>query len=135
MKYLIPLIVLMVLISCTEETVVESEETTYDDTTSCPEGTSDFNTAMEVYMGDTVNYMDENGLKQGVWLDWHQQGGNMYWERFYVNDTLHGFYTKYYADGNIKEYGEYNWGERSGHWDYYSNMGIIDSTVNYDELN
>lgn len=79
--------------------------------------------------GDTVNYRDKNGLRQGIWLDWYDSGlYEIKNEREYRNDTLNGIYIDYHDNGRYKITGEYAMGQAVGTWTFYDENGTLDST-------
>ena len=71
---------------------------------------------------DSLNYIDENGWKQGKHID-ENTAGKVLEEATYVNDTIVGYYR--YWDGmqkdglykNCKKHGNFNW--------YYANGTIL----------
>lgn len=123
---------MVLLVSCN---TVAPDSSTNDnlpeDTASCPEANSDSDKALEVYMGDTVNYMDATGLKQGIWLAWYDDYGTLKTQRQYRNDTLHGIYVDHDSTGNVIVDGKYYLGNKTGDWVYYSTDGTVDSTATY----
>lgn len=90
-----------------------------------------------VDLGDTVNFTDENGWKQGIWkirvegLDEFeitpfgasealQLDGKVREIRQYYNDTLHGIYKSYDMFNNFRMCvkGKYIMGKKDGLWEY-----------------
>lgn len=72
----------------------------------------------------TVNMTDENGLKQGIWLeDDKEEGGSVYSitkEYNFKNDTLHGYYLEYKTKSDdTLIYGQYVEGKKQGQWKYW----------------
>lgn len=90
-----------------------------------------------VDLGDTLNYTDENDLRQGIWEE-RAEGldefsitpmgeseplkldGMVMCRMQYRNDTLHGFYQSYdiFNGGRLCAQGLYIMGEKDGEWKY-----------------
>ena len=95
-------------------------------------------------------YMDDNGLKQGEWEGYYDNGeleskGNYkddkkvgYWEHYYngngelsskgnyKNDVKDGYWEGYYRNGKLEYKGNYKDGFKDGYWEgYYSNGQVL----------
>ncbi len=64
--------------------------------------------------GNTVNYIDTNGLRQGLWIDY--------------SFTIHSFYNYYWYYYSI---GAYIDNHKTGRWCYFSNNGFLTSVELY----
>ncbi len=99
--------------------------------------------------GDTLlNYKDINGLKQGPWKKYFENGNPMY-EVYFVDDrpvgeykrydkrgflttlmicdslTDHAHATFYYSDGRMEANGNYVGKNKDSIWNYYDGTGIL----------
>ncbi|MGE4289434.1 MAG: toxin-antitoxin system YwqK family antitoxin [Salinivirgaceae bacterium] len=81
--------------------------------------------------GDTLlNYVDINGMKQGNWKQYHENGNPRY-EAYFVDDKPIGKLTRWDNKGNLYAILEYkNTGEKATARFYHSN-GKIAATGNY----
>ena len=90
-----------------------------------------------VDLGDTLNYTDENGWKQGIWeyrgdglkkvkiipvrkSEGLQLDGTVQMVRQYYNDTLHGIFESYKMcdDFGLCIKGTYILGKKDGQWEF-----------------
>src|SRR3990167_5884390 len=54
----------------------------------------------EIVDGDTINLLDEEGLKQGSWKTYYKNG-MIKDDYYYLNGILHGKFSGYFASGKI----------------------------------
>ena len=67
-----------------------------------------------------MNGFNENGLKEGPWEEYHDNGNLMDKEN-YVNGKLHGLYESYYSNGKLWYKVNYVNGVEHGLSEWYSN--------------
>ena len=71
--------------------------------------------------GDTVEFTTwKNDKKNGAWYSIYANG---YVEGTHKDSKLEGIFKDYYADGKIKEQGNYSNGEKDGGWEYFAEDG------------
>jgi antitoxin component YwqK of YwqJK toxin-antitoxin module len=75
------------------------------------------------------NRKDRNGLKQGLWEE-YWDNGNLQSKGSYVNGLKEG-YWEYYEDGNLISKGLYKEGNKEGIWEYYNKDGSLDCKILY----
>mgnify|MGYP006081647593 CR=1 FL=1 len=86
----------------------------------------------QIYNGDTINLVDENNMKQGLWIYF----GNMknipgysadqkVAEGIYKNNRKSGSWTKYFADESTKSVIEYLNNRPNGAYTIYYENGVI----------
>ncbi len=57
----------------------------------------------ELYQGDTINYTDQNNLKQGLWIYFNDEyQGRIAKKGFYKDNKKNGLWEIYYKNGNLK---------------------------------
>ncbi|MBN2663375.1 MAG: hypothetical protein JXR68_06970, partial [Bacteroidales bacterium] len=57
----------------------------------------------EIFEGDTINYVDENNLKQGLWIFFNNNYANKISQKGYYKDSKKdGLWIAYYQDGTTK---------------------------------
>jgi len=78
----------------------------------------------KVFAGDTINYIDTNGIKQGLWYSF-LKSGQIYDQKYYVNDKLHGEYKRYFTSGILKEEETFVNGIKHGPFKYNYGNGTI----------
>lgn len=101
---------------------------------------------------DSLNFVDNNGWKQGRWKKFHPTGYKRYVGQFkdnkpvgtfyyfddlgkklstliYKNDTA--FATYFHLNGKIMAEGKYYNQKKHGLWKYYDNLEVLSSTENY----
>lgn len=72
---------------------------------------------------ETINKTDENGLKQGKWIDTTQRS---LIHKNYLNDKLDGEYIELWKPSKLtKVSGQYKDDEKVGTWKYYSKGGKL----------
>jgi len=95
--------------------------------------------------GDTINCMDQKGLKQGPWLETYPalRGNPGYEEEGnYLDGKKDGIWRRYSLQGDVLAVETYKWGLLNGKSQYYSIFGIerdeswwaIDPGKKYDTL-
>lgn len=82
---------------------------------------------------DSINHVDVNGLKQGVWLKYYSDGTTLKLRGEYLDDKPYGKYTKYYENGKIKETGIFKENHYVGERKKYAEFGQTMSIQHYDE--
>ncbi|MBL4715685.1 MAG: toxin-antitoxin system YwqK family antitoxin [Bacteroidia bacterium] len=110
--------------------------------------------AFRVIDGDTINFIDEQGMLQGEWERLHPDGSfkckgvykdsrkDGYWERKfdngnwryqtnYKNGFLHGSCKWFYTSGNLKKEGNYKEGKEKGILKIYYENGRLQSEEEY----
>ena len=80
-------------------------------------------TSYELYLGDTVNVIEKNTIKQGRWV--------------LLGKDKKGKKYKFYKNSQIVEDGNYNDGKKIGVWKSYHQTGKLESEIRYvnDEAN
>ncbi len=69
--------------------------------------------------------VDENGLKQGVWSEFYDNGAKKADGKYKDNKKI-GYWKYYYVNGNIEQEGLYNnKGNTEGEWKWYFNNGNV----------
>ncbi len=112
----------------------------------------------KIYRGDTINRIDLQGRKQGLWLyfndtykngiiqqgfykDGKKQGewivyyknGNIKSKSFYKDNHIFGPVTTYYKDGTIREQGRWERNKWVGDYRYYYPNGKLKFMWHYDK--
>ncbi|MDQ3100521.1 MAG: hypothetical protein M3R08_03975, partial [Bacteroidota bacterium] len=59
---------------------------------------------------EDINKIDEMGLKQGLWKEFHTNG-KVKWEGTYVDDVKQGIFKEFDASGSLKDMVKYDQGE------------------------
>lgn len=74
---------------------------------------------------DTCHYfLDEKGLKQGEFKEWHNNG-ILRKHCFYVNDNFHGNYIDWYRNGQVWEHMCFVNGIRHGEYKRWGDNGNL----------
>ncbi len=108
--------------------------------------------SFEFIEGDTINLTDENGLKQGHWIDIEKRTeGNFFnnkqegvWKAYYTNKNIKseitylngekkGYARIYYEDGNIAEEGTWIVDKWVGMYKSYYSNGKLSYLWNYND--
>lgn len=82
------------------------------------------NSSFEIWENDTVNVIDENGLKQGLWLAFHESG-IVQKRTFYQDDIPHGGESGFYKNGKIRHTIIWNHGVPHGFYQIYYSNGYV----------
>jgi serine phosphatase RsbU (regulator of sigma subunit) len=85
------------------------------------------NRSFDLWEGDTINLLDENGLKQGYWMDFHETGA-LKKRTFYVNNVEHGNEAGFYKNGQVRYTIIWNQGKPHGFYQIYFASGRIKLT-------
>lgn len=78
--------------------------------------------------GDTLNAIDNNGLKQGKWVvhvDPLRGEPGYEEEGIFVNDKKEGHWRKYSLMGDLIAYENYKNGDKDGKSEYFTNLGDL----------
>jgi len=78
--------------------------------------------------GDTLNRVDQNGLKQGPWVVVvpESRGERGYEEEgYYIDDKKEGVWRKFSAEGDMLAVESYRYGMKDGKCMYFTNTGEI----------
>lgn len=88
--------------------------------------------------GDTLNLIDNNGLKQGKWVVHVNplRGEPGYEEEgIFVNDKKEGHWRKYTLQGDLIAYENYKNGDKDGKSVYFTNLGDVVREENWRAYN
>jgi antitoxin component YwqK of YwqJK toxin-antitoxin module len=78
----------------------------------------------EIYSQTSINKVDKNGLKQGIWVK--TMASNIVDTMYYQNDKLNGPYKSYFIkSGIIRSSGEYSDGKKIGIWKDFDKGRLI----------
>ncbi len=80
--------------------------------------------------GDTINIIDKDSLRQGVWRTFHA-GGKLKSETVYKNNKKQGLDISWYSSGCVKQETFYNNGQLDGPITFYSHNCKKELTENY----
>src|SRR3954468_504157 len=80
--------------------------------------------------GDTINIVDKDSLRQGVWRTFHS-GGKLKSETVYKNNKKQGLDISWYSSGCVKQETFYNNGQLDGPLTFYSHNCKKQLTENY----
>lgn len=87
---------------------------------------------------DTLNQVDENGLKQGYWIHYGSEKPedgylemDIYEEGHYVDNQKQGYWKRYNPGGILRLHGHYENGKPCGHYTKYYPNGTISEDGNY----
>ena len=84
----------------------------------------------EVQEGDTINIIDKDSLKQGVWRTFFS-GGKLKSETVYKNNKKQGLDISWYSSGCVKQETFFNNGQLDGPMTFYSRNCKKELTENY----
>ncbi len=84
-----------------------------------------FAQTFDVYKGDTINKVDANNLKQGVWVIFDNAGTQKLEEGTYVNNQKHGMWSTFYPNGKTKHAITYTKGSPRGKATFYYEDGSL----------
>lgn len=85
-----------------------------------------FSQSFEVYKGDTINYTDFEGKKQGKWIYFDTNNyGKIIKEGIYVNNKKEGIWKSYYKNGNLKASITYKNNRQNGYAKIYYKNRIV----------
>ena len=93
----------------------------------CNHSIAQNDTTFKIWKGDTIDVIDQNGLKQGPWVEFHEEG-QIKKRTFYVNDIPHGGESGFYKNGKPRYTIIWNQGEPHGFYQIYFNSGAIKQT-------
>lgn len=80
--------------------------------------------SFEIWEGDTVNKIDIDGLKQDLWLEYHESG-KVKKRTFYLNDIPHGGESGFYKNGKVRYTIIWNQGVPHGFYQIYYQSGYV----------
>ncbi len=80
--------------------------------------------SLEIWEGDTVNKIDIDGLKQDLWLEYHESG-KVKKRTFYLNDIPHGGESGFYKNGKVRYTIIWNQGVPHGFYQIYYQSGYV----------
>ena len=66
-----------------------------------------------------------NGKKEGPWVSYYYENGQVWSEGTYKDGKMHGPWVKYYDNGQLWEKGTYKDGKSDGPWVYYNQNGTV----------
>ena len=81
-------------------------------------------------LNDTINQVDNSGLKQGIWREYHSNG-QLEYETFYLNDTIEGNYTSYYDNGQLECKYFISNQKKEGDYILYQENGVLKGEISY----
>lgn len=79
----------------------------------------------EVYQGDTINIIDKQNQKQGLWLTFNNVGTQIVEKGHYVNGKKNGIWHAYYPSGQKKHEITYKDGQPIGNACFYFENGSV----------
>ena len=79
----------------------------------------------KIFNGDTINRIDDNNLKQGMWVVFNNDTGKKIDEGIYKNNKKNGIWKKYYKSGTIKSEITYLNNIPNGYAKFYYKNGNI----------
>ncbi len=109
----------------------------------------------KILNGDTINRIDNNNLKQGLWISFNEDTGKKIdegiykngkksgiWKKYYKSGTIKseitylnniptGYAKFYYANGNVSEEGIWKINKWTGNYKYYFENGKLSYDWNY----
>lgn len=88
-------------------------------------GLAGFAQTFELYNGDTINFTDKNGQKQGNWKIFDKAKTKVMDEGKYVNDKKEGAWKKYYESGKVKSELTYVTNKADGYAKFYYENGNL----------
>lgn len=80
--------------------------------------------SFEIWERDTVNKIDADGLKQGLWLEYHESG-KVKKRTYYLNDIPHGGESGFYKNGKVRYTIIWNQGVPHGFYQIYYQSGYV----------
>ncbi len=90
------------------------------------------NALTQINQNDTINQTDKNGLKQGIWIIYYNNGEKKS-EINYENGVPKGKAIFYYPNGNIRESGNWQVDHWVGDYKYYYESGQLSYDWEYNE--
>jgi len=83
--------------------------------------------------GDTINVVDNNGLKQGVWFYFSDKyKNNISQEGTFLDNKKEGIWITYSPNGNIRTYMTYKKGVINGEAKIYNRDGVLQEAGKWD---
>lgn len=80
----------------------------------------------EIYKGDTINYIDKNKLKQGVWIFFADQAKTKITQKgTYKNNLKEGTWTTYFTNGKVSSIVNFQQNKQIGNAKIYYENGQI----------
>jgi antitoxin component YwqK of YwqJK toxin-antitoxin module len=73
---------------------------------------------------------NENGNPHGYWERYYSNG-NLGYKGNYVDGKQHGYWESYYYNGNLAYKGNYVDGNRHGYWESYWANGNLNQIIYY----
>ncbi len=88
-----------------------------------------FSQKYKIYNGDTINRVDENNLKQGLWIYFNDEYKNKIVQKGqYVNNKKEGVWQTFYPNGNLKSEITYKNNKQTGPVKIYYEDGTLQET-------
>ncbi|MFK8036706.1 MAG: toxin-antitoxin system YwqK family antitoxin [Crocinitomicaceae bacterium] len=75
--------------------------------------------------------LDNDGLKKGVWTSYFENGQKNS-ESNFLRGINTGYSMVWYPNGNVRYFGDYKDGERTGEWVFYSENGEVAKKESFD---
>ncbi len=75
-----------------------------------------------------MNEYNDKGERHGYWEKYYLNG-NLDWKGNYVNDRRNGRWKFYWQNGKLQWVGNYNNGIRVGCWDWYNTKGNLTEKI------
>jgi antitoxin component YwqK of YwqJK toxin-antitoxin module len=94
--------------------------------------TTVFSQTFKIFKGDTINYTDNEYLKQGKWYIFEGNTDKILQQGNYLNNLKEGNWLTWYSDGNKKSEITYLSNEKKGYAKIYYENGNIAEEGNWD---
>lgn len=65
-----------------------------------------------------MNQLNDKGKRHGYWEKYYPNG-NLNYKGYYINDKRHGLWESYYQNGKLSWKGHFDNDERIGYWEWY----------------
>lgn len=88
--------------------------------------------------GDTINVVDNNGLKQGKWalhVDPLRGEPGYEEEGIFVDNKREGTWRKYTLQGDFISFENYKHGDKDGNWKFFTRFGDLEREENWRAYN
>ena len=82
------------------------------------------------YDVNSINITDDRG-KQGIWYSYDSRNFNVYSMQYFINDTLNGYFERYWPNGKVSEKGYYKNGNLDSTFAAYWENGKERGTAYY----
>ncbi len=84
-----------------------------------------------LYQGDTINVVDHQNRKQGLWLSFNDKGDKIVEQGKFVSNQKEGLWITYYPNGNVKHRISYQGGKAIGPAQFYYENGLLSEEGNW----